>query len=118
MNGRLEHLAIVTPISQPIAPMRNHGVLIAACLISAPCQAAEVTRTTEDRCSLAAAEIEDRASIVCDDVGPKALARLNTLLNERDLQLHEKVAEAEAWARAYRELNGRLELDIPTAGAA
>jgi len=68
MNGRLEHLAIVTPISQPIAPMRNHGVLIAACLISAPCQAAEVTRTTEDRCSLAVAAIEDRASIVCDGV--------------------------------------------------
>ena len=118
MSGRLQQLAVATPISQPIAPMRNLGVLIAACLISAPCHAAEVTRTTEDRCSLAVAAIEDRASIVCDGVGPKALARLNTLLNERDLQLHEKVAEAEAWARSYRELNGRLELDIPAAGAA
>jgi hypothetical protein len=101
--------------------MRNLGVLIAACLISAPCQAAEDISTPEDRCSLAVPEIEDRASIVCDGVDLKALARLNELLNKQDLQLHEKIAEAEAWARGYREVNGRLRLeerDIPPAGAA
>ena len=98
--------------------MRNLSLLIAAYLLSASCLGAEVTQPAEDRCSLAI-PIKGNAAIVCNGVDPKALARLDELLNKKDLELNEKVEGAEAWARSYRELQEQLQLeerDIPLAG--
>ena len=47
-------------------------------------------------------------TIVCHGVNPKALERLNELLDKKDLELHAKVQEAEEWAQKYRDLHQRL----------
>ena len=47
-------------------------------------------------------------TIVCQGVSPKALERLNELLDKKDIEFQTKIQEAETWAQKYRELHGRL----------
>ncbi len=54
------------------------------------------------------ADIEGNVTINCHGVDPKALARLNELLDLKDL-LADKIKEAEIWAGKYQELLDRLE---------
>src|SRR3954454_23522372 len=40
-------------------------------------------------------------TFVCNGVDPRAMKRLNDLLDQRDLTLQQKTAEANEWARRY-----------------
>jgi tetratricopeptide (TPR) repeat protein len=54
------------------------------------------------------ADVKGNVSIVCQGIDPKALARLNELLDKKDLELKQKVTEANEWAERYRDLSARL----------
>ena len=69
--------------------------------------AATIEPTTARRCSPAVGQANN-VTIVCQGVDPKALARLNELLDKQDLELEDKIGEAEAWAQKYHELEQRL----------
>ena len=88
-------------------------VLIAFLLaIGLPAQQRSGTRieqSTTGWCAPAVADVEGNVTINCQGVDPKALARLNELLDLKDLQLADKIKEAEDWARQYQELLERLE---------
>jgi tetratricopeptide (TPR) repeat protein len=51
---------------------------------------------------------ENRIQGICNYVVPRALKRLNDLLDEQDLQLQQKIAEANEWAREYWDLDQQL----------
>ena len=78
--------------------------------------AATFEQTTSGWCSPAVAAVQGKVTIVCNGVDPKALHRLNELLDKKDLELARKVAEAEEWARRYRELEERLADETNNAG--
>jgi tetratricopeptide (TPR) repeat protein len=63
---------------------------------------------TEGWCSPAVAHTGGNVTITCEGVNPKALQRLNELLDKKDLELQEKIREAEEWARKYRQLSQAL----------
>src|SRR5215468_10204230 len=69
--------------------------------------AATIEQMTTGWCSPAVGKAEN-VTIVCQGVDPKALARLNELLDKKDLELTDKIREAEEWARKYHELEQRL----------
>jgi tetratricopeptide (TPR) repeat protein len=62
----------------------------------------------EGWCSPAVGHTQGDVTIVCQGVDPKALQRLNELLDKKDLELQEKIREAEEWTRKYHELSQRL----------
>jgi len=49
------------------------------------------------------AQIGTGNTVVCNGVDPRALARLNELLDRKDLDLRQKTVEAESWAAKYLE---------------
>lgn len=65
-------------------------------------------QVTHGWCSPAVSHVGQNVTIVCRGVDPKALARLNELLDLKDRQLGEKIREADNWARKYHEINSRL----------
>lgn len=65
-------------------------------------------QTTQGWCSPAVADTRGNVSIVCQGVSPKALDRLNELLDKKDLELKARIAEADQWAARYRDLEARL----------
>jgi tetratricopeptide (TPR) repeat protein len=79
------------------------GLFLALVLVAASAWA-ETTQTTQGWCSPAVADTQGNVIINCMGVDPKALQRLNELLDKKDFELKEKVTEADAWARKYREL--------------
>jgi tetratricopeptide (TPR) repeat protein len=66
-----------------------------------------ITQTTTGWCSPTVGKA-DNVIIICQGVDPKALARLNELLDKKDLELQAKIREAEEWTQKYRELEQRL----------
>ena len=81
-------------------------------VIGLPAQQEPATRIeqkTAGWCAPAVADIEGNVTINCQGVDPKALARLNELLDLKDLQLADKIKEAEDWVGKYQELLQRLE---------
>jgi tetratricopeptide (TPR) repeat protein len=79
--------------------------LLVAVLGASMVQAATITQQTEGWCSPAVGETHGNVTINCQGVDPKALQRLQELLDIKDLALHEKIREAEEWTRKYRELS-------------
>jgi tetratricopeptide (TPR) repeat protein len=67
-----------------------------------------IAQKTEGWCSPAVGQTQGDVTIICQGVDPKALLRLNELLDKKDLELQEKIREAEAWTRKYHELSQRL----------
>ena len=63
---------------------------------------------TEGWCSPAVAHTGGNVTIHCEGVNPKALQRLNELLDKKDLELQEKIREAEEWTRKYHQLSQAL----------
>lgn len=59
-------------------------------------------------CSPAIHNVTGNVAITCNGVDPKALARLNELLDKKDLEPEAKVRQAESWTRTYLELKDRL----------
>jgi len=67
-----------------------------------------IDQTTAGWCSPAVGHTQGNVTITCQGVDPKALQRLNELLDKKDLELQEKIREAEAWTRKYHDLSQRL----------
>ena len=83
---------------------------LGACGLAAqPEPASRIEQKTAGWCAPAVADIKGNVTINCQGVDPKAQARLNELLDLKDLQLTDRIKEAEDWARKYRELLERLE---------
>jgi tetratricopeptide (TPR) repeat protein len=68
-----------------------------------------ISQKTEGWCSPAIMDARGDVKVTCNGVDPKALARLNELLDLKDLQLSAKIKEANEWAQKYQELSARLE---------
>jgi len=83
-----------------------------ACLLgmfagATPAVAAEVEQSTAGPCSPIQSGNNDVVN--CNGVPQRAVDRLNELLDRKDLDLKQKTAEANDWARRYNELNTQLE---------
>ncbi|MBV8615325.1 MAG: tetratricopeptide repeat protein, partial [Acetobacteraceae bacterium] len=74
---------------------------------AAPAGIAQVEQTTGGWCS--PAQNGNNNQVVCNGVDPRAMARLNELLDLKDLSLKQKTDEANGWARKYTELNAQFE---------
>ena len=61
--------------------------------------------------------VGDNNKIIINDIDARALKHLNDLLDEKDLTIAQKVAEAEEWARKYRDLNQQLAEALSQAAA-
>ncbi len=59
-------------------------------------------------CSPNIANVTGNVIVNCIVVGPRALKRLNLDLDRKNLQLGDKIREANEWATKYKELEGRL----------
>jgi tetratricopeptide (TPR) repeat protein len=70
--------------------------------------AQSVSQKTAGPCSPAITDVKGHVTITCQGVDRKALARLNELLDKKDLQLAQKVEEANEWAQRYHEVSARL----------
>src|SRR3984893_15911145 len=68
-----------------------------------PASATETQQTTTGANSPAI--IGNDNKVTFNDIDARALKRLNDQLDEKDLTIAQKVAEAEEWARKYRELD-------------
>jgi len=86
--------------------MRRYGILLLLAMLDV--HAASVEQRTEGWCSPAVADVKGNVQVVCNGVDPRALARLNELLDLKDLQIQDKLREADDWARKYRELEQQL----------
>ena len=60
-------------------------------------------------CRPAIVNVSGKVTVNCVGVDPRALHRLNAQLNQRDLELVEKVRQANEWAERYHELEKQLE---------
>ena len=86
------------------------GLLIGlACAGGAQAGAAEVTQTTGNGSWCSPALSGNGITVICNGVDPRAMDRLNELLDRKDLDLKQKTAEANDWVRRYNELNAQLE---------
>ena len=70
--------------------------------------AATIIQKTGGWCSPAIANVTGNVTVTCIGVDPRALKRLNEELNQRTLQLADKVREADKWTQRYKELEKRL----------
>jgi tetratricopeptide (TPR) repeat protein len=70
-------------------------------------QAGTIHQTTEGWCSPAVGQTHGNVTIICG-LDPKVERRLNELLDKKDLELQEKIREAEDWTRKYHDLSQRL----------
>ncbi len=71
--------------------------------------AAQVTQTTGGGSFCSPAQNGNGNTVICNGVDPRAERHLNDLLDLKDLDLKQKIAEANEWARKYNELNAQLE---------
>jgi tetratricopeptide (TPR) repeat protein len=74
-----------------------------------PLVSAEVTQTTGSGSWCSPAQNGNGNFVICNGVDPRAMDRLNELLDRKDLDLKQKTAEANDWAHRYNELNAQLE---------
>lgn len=92
--------------------MKPRGILlfIIALLTATPVisSASDIAQKTMGWCSPAVADVKGKVTIVCNGVDPKAIKRLNELLDKKDIELSDKIREADAWTRKYNELQQRL----------
>jgi tetratricopeptide (TPR) repeat protein len=85
---------------------RRLACLLAVLAWTAPANAADVEQSTGGWCSPA---INGSGNLVdCKGVDPRAIARLEELLDLKDRDLKDKIADANEWARKYNELNAQL----------
>jgi tetratricopeptide (TPR) repeat protein len=71
--------------------------------------AGDVTQTTGNGSWCSPAQNGNNNTVICNGVDPRAMDRLNELLDRKDLDLKQKTAEANDWAHKYDELNAQLE---------
>jgi tetratricopeptide (TPR) repeat protein len=81
---------------------------LALLLLSLAAAPQAIQQRTSGPCSPAIANTNGNVTINCDGIDPRALKRLNELLDQKDKQLDEKIREAEQWREKYLELERRL----------
>jgi tetratricopeptide (TPR) repeat protein len=59
-------------------------------------------------CSPNIANVTGNVTVNCIGVDPRALKRLNAELSRKNLQLADKIREADEWTKRYKELEGQL----------
>jgi tetratricopeptide (TPR) repeat protein len=74
-----------------------------------PAAAENVEQSTGSGSWCSPAQNGNNNQVICNGVDPRAMARLNELLDLKDLSLKQKTAEAEEWARKYNILNDQFE---------
>ena len=92
--------------------MKAVGLLVLSLLMFAAGTsfvAAEVRQTTGSGSWCSPAQNGNGNIVICNGVDPRAMDRLDELLNLKDLDLKQKIAEANDWAHRYNELNAQLE---------
>lgn len=67
-----------------------------------------VRQKTSGWCSPSIADTHGNVTDTCTGVDPRALDRLNALLNQENQELNQKIQEANEWAEKYFELEKRL----------
>src|SRR5271157_1625840 len=67
-----------------------------------------IVQKTSGWCSPNIANVAGNVTVNCIGVDPRALKRLNTELNQRNLQLADRIREADEWTTRYKELEARL----------
>src|SRR5258708_27987009 len=67
-----------------------------------------IVKKTSGWCSPAIANVVGNVTVNCIGVDPRALARLNAQLASKNLQLAEKIREADQWTVRYKELETQL----------
>jgi tetratricopeptide (TPR) repeat protein len=75
----------------------------------APLFAADVAQTTGNGSWCSPAQSGNGNTVICTGVDPRAMDRLNELLDRKDLDLKQKTTEADNWAQRYSELNAQLD---------
>jgi hypothetical protein len=83
------------------------GLLVIAAAM--PSVAAEVTQTTGVGSWCSPAQNGNGNTVICNGVPPSAIDGLNERLNREDLDLKQKITEANDWARKYFELSAQIE---------
>jgi tetratricopeptide (TPR) repeat protein len=90
--------------------LRAVGLLLVGLMAAGtPCVAAEVTQATGTGSWCSPAQNGNGNTVICNGVDPRALDRLNAMLDREDLDLKQKSAEANDWAHSYHQLNDQLE---------
>lgn len=86
------------------------GTSLITLMFIAALQQAPVTivQKTSGWCSPAIANVVGNVTVNCIGVDPRALKLLNTELSRKNLQLAEKIREADEWTKRYKELEARL----------
>ncbi len=74
-----------------------------------PSFAADITQTTGSGSWCSPAQNGNGNTVNCNEVDPRAEHYLNDLFDRMSLDLKQKTAEANDWARRYNELNAQLE---------
>src|SRR5271155_4210737 len=88
------------------------GLLVLGLLVfaaGAPSATPETTQTTGSGSWCSPAQNGIGNTVICNGVDPRALDRLNELLDGKDLDLKQKTDEANEWARRYTDLNTQLD---------
>src|SRR5271170_1962515 len=80
--------------------------LLAVLVWSGIATAANIEQTTGGPCSPGING--NHNTVNCSGVDPRAMARLEELLDMKDRDLKQKIADANEWARKYNELNAQL----------
>lgn len=73
---------------------------------------ASVTQRSDGWCSPNIANVVGNVTVNCIGVDPGAMQFLNVELNKKNLQLDDKISEANRWAARYKELEARLAQSI------
>ena len=84
-------------------------ILIALAVLSAQQQTpVTIVQKTSGWCSPAIANVVGNVTVNCIGVDPRALKRLNAELSRKNLQLADRIHEADEWTTRYKELEARL----------
>src|SRR5215831_21140537 len=86
-------------------------VLIPLVLMAAQQPPPPFVQTSSGWCSPNIANVTGTVTVNCIGVDPRALKRLNAELNRKNLQLADKIREANEWTIRYKELGARLNTD-------
>lgn len=73
-------------------------------MFAIPPQGTTIRQTTSGPCSPAVANVTGNFTLTCIGVDPRAVAKLNAYLGHKNVELAEKIREANGWAERYHEL--------------
>src|SRR5580698_160663 len=84
------------------------AAFISLVAIAAMQAAPAIVQKSSGWCSPNIANVSGNVTVNCIGVDPRALQQLNARLNRTNLQLNDKINEANEWTRRYKELEVRL----------